>query len=91
MKFHYDKKADALCIRFNEERYAESDEVKEGVIFDYDKKNNIIGIEILNISKILSKKSATKLRSRKSLYSSFVSRNTSSKLTTPCVAFNKPS
>lgn len=67
MKFHYDKKADALSIRFNEERYSESDEVKEGVIFDYDKKNNIIGIEILNASKILPKKSALKLRSKKSV------------------------
>lgn len=51
MKFHYDKKKDALYIRFNEKRYFESDEVKEGVIFDYDKKGKIIGIEILNSSK----------------------------------------
>ncbi len=56
MKFHYDKKVDALSIRFNDKRYAESDEVREGVVFDYDKKGGIIGIEILNASKVVSPK-----------------------------------
>ena len=51
MRFHYDKKKDALYIRFNEKRYFESDEVKEGVVFDYDQKGKIIGIEILDSSK----------------------------------------
>ena len=51
MRFHYDKKQGALHIRFNENPYAESSEVKEGVIFDYDKRNKIIGIEILDVSK----------------------------------------
>jgi len=56
MKFHYDKEVDALSIRFNAKRYAESDEVREGVVFDYDKKGAIISIEILNASKVLSPK-----------------------------------
>ena len=51
MRFSYDKKVDALYIRFNENRYAESDEVSAGVVFDYDKQKRIIGIEILNVSK----------------------------------------
>lgn len=54
MKFHYDKQHDALYIRFDENPYKESDEVKEGVIFDYDKKGKIIGIEILDASQKLS-------------------------------------
>lgn len=53
MKFYYDKQSDALSIRFNDNPYAESDEVKEGVIFDYDQNNKIIGIEILDASKIM--------------------------------------
>lgn len=61
MRFHYDKKQDALYIRFNENRYSESDEIKEGVIFDYDKKNKIIGIEILDVSKNLPKKFQSEL------------------------------
>lgn len=54
MKFHYDKPADAFYIRFDERPYAESDEVAEGVIFDYDKRGKIIGIEILDASRKLS-------------------------------------
>ncbi len=50
MKFHYDQKIDALYIRFNNQRYVESDEVSEGVIFDYDKDGKIIGIEVLDAS-----------------------------------------
>lgn len=51
MRFSYDKKADALYIRFNENRYAESDEVSAGVVLDYDRGKRIIGIEILNVAK----------------------------------------
>lgn len=54
MRFHYDKSEDAFYIRFDEHPYAESDEVEEGVIFDYDKKRRLIGIEILDASRKLS-------------------------------------
>ena len=54
MRLCYDKPEDALYIRFEESPYAESDEVEEGIVFDYDKKGKIIGIEILNASKKLS-------------------------------------
>ena len=50
MKLQYDKKVDALYIRLNDKRYVESDEIAEGVIFDYDGKGKIIGIEILDAS-----------------------------------------
>ena len=50
MKFYYDNKIDALSIRFNNKRYFESDEVSEGVIFDYDKSGKIIAIELLDAS-----------------------------------------
>ena len=50
MKLHYDKKADALYLRFNDNRYSESNEIDDGIIFDYDDKGKIIGIEILNAS-----------------------------------------
>ncbi|MBI2097927.1 MAG: DUF2283 domain-containing protein [Candidatus Vogelbacteria bacterium] len=51
MKFHYDKKIDALYLRFNEERYFESDEVSPGIILDYGQKGKIIGLEVLDASK----------------------------------------
>lgn len=53
MRFHYDKKVDALYIRFNDKRYFESDEVLDGIIFDYDRKGRILGIEVLCASKRL--------------------------------------
>lgn len=50
MRFHYDKKEDAFYIRFNENTYQKSEEMQEGIIFDYDKNGKIIGIEILDAS-----------------------------------------
>ncbi|HBT81741.1 hypothetical protein A2757_03790 [Candidatus Giovannonibacteria bacterium RIFCSPHIGHO2_01_FULL_48_47] len=65
MRFHYDKKIDALYIRFNEKRYAESDEVKKGVIFDYDKAGKIIGIEVLDASKRFPREFSSKFQKKK--------------------------
>lgn len=62
MKLHYDKSEDAFYIRFDESPCAESDEVEEGVIFDYDKKGKIVGIEILDASKKLSPSFKSSLR-----------------------------
>ena len=53
MKFRYDQKVDALAIRFNDKPYAESEEVRRGIIFDYDRAGRVIGIEILDASKVL--------------------------------------
>lgn len=54
MRLHYDKKKDAFYIRFSESPYAESNEMDKGVIFDYDKRGRLVGIEILDASKRLS-------------------------------------
>lgn len=51
MKLYYDRHEDALYIEFNRRPYRESNEVSEGIIFDYDNVGKIIGIEILNVSK----------------------------------------
>jgi len=51
MRFHYDKKEDALYIRFNENHYQKSEEIQEGIIFDYNKNGKIIGIEVLDASR----------------------------------------
>lgn len=55
MKLHYDKHIDALSIRFSNLPYKESEEVQNGIIFDYDKKGRVIAIEILDASKVLPK------------------------------------
>ena len=51
MKATYDPQADALAIRWSDASYGESDEVEPGIILDYDKDGNIIGVEVLNASK----------------------------------------
>jgi len=51
MRFQYDREEDAFYIRFNENPYEQSEEMRPGIILDYDKKRKIIGIEILDASK----------------------------------------
>jgi uncharacterized protein YuzE len=52
MKAHYDPEADALAIKWGGDApYGESDEVAPGVILDYDKDGNVIGVEVLDASK----------------------------------------
>ena len=51
MKATYDPEIDILNIVLADTPVEESDESKPGVILDYDKDGNVIGIEILNVSK----------------------------------------
>jgi uncharacterized protein YuzE len=50
MKVTVDKEADALYMRLSDTRIHDSEEVKPGVILDYDDQNNLVGIELLRIS-----------------------------------------
>jgi len=50
MKVTVDREADALYMRLSDTRIRDSEEVRPGVILDYDEKNNLVGIEILRVS-----------------------------------------
>ncbi|MEZ4528980.1 MAG: DUF2283 domain-containing protein [Desulfobacterales bacterium] len=50
MRIRLDKETDALYFRLDESRIVESEEIQPGVILDYDEKNQVVGIEFLNIS-----------------------------------------
>jgi uncharacterized protein YuzE len=50
MNFSYDKMANALYIRFSNEKVSNSDEIVDGIIIDYGKNESIIGVEILNFT-----------------------------------------
>jgi uncharacterized protein YuzE len=51
MKVTYDAEVDILRLIFSPTPVEESDEDKPGVIIDYDKDGNIVGMEILDASK----------------------------------------
>ena len=50
MKVTYDPEVDVVRIILHDVPVDESDEDKPGVIIDYDKDGNVIGIEILDAS-----------------------------------------
>lgn len=51
MILRYDRQADALYLRFDDSRIVESEELRPGVVFDYDEQNRIVAIEILDLGK----------------------------------------
>jgi uncharacterized protein YuzE len=51
MKITYDPEVDVLRILLSNTAVAESNEAKPGMILDYDKDGNVVGMEILNASK----------------------------------------
>ena len=61
MHISYDQSDDAMYIRFSSEKYYESDEVKEGVVLDFDKNGKIVALELLDVSKRLPKMSMNSL------------------------------
>ena len=50
MKVEYDPKADAMVIRLLAGTVAESEEVRPGVVFDFDAAGRVLGIEMLDVS-----------------------------------------
>ena len=50
MKIEYDQQADAMYIRLRAGTVAESDEIRPGVVFDFDADGKVLGIEMLDVS-----------------------------------------
>ena len=51
MKLNYYSETDSLYIDLSEKPSAESREISEGVVLDYDADGNLVGIDIDNASK----------------------------------------
>ena len=50
MKIEYDQQADAMYIRLRAGTVAESDEVRPGVVLDFDSSGRMLGIELIDVS-----------------------------------------
>jgi len=50
MKIEYDRRADAMYIRLRAGTVVESDEVRPGMVFDFDADGKVLGIEMLDVS-----------------------------------------
>lgn len=61
MKIDYDQTSDILSMLFSSTPVEESDEVKPGVILDYDAAGNVVGIEILDASRRMENPTAVEL------------------------------
>jgi uncharacterized protein YuzE len=51
MKLTVDPEVDALYLRLNETDIADSEQVASGVVLDYDAQDNVVGVEVLHLSK----------------------------------------
>jgi len=50
MRVKVDRESDALYFRLDEKRIVESEEVRPGVILDFDENDRVVGVEFLGIS-----------------------------------------
>lgn len=61
MKIEYDSDADAIYIQLKDKKADDNIDLEEGLTVDLDENRNIIGIEILDASKKLSKEELSKI------------------------------
>ena len=50
MRLKVDKESDTLYLRLDESKIVESEEVRPGVILDFDSEGRVVGVEFLGIS-----------------------------------------
>ena len=53
MKINYHPETDSLYIDFSEKPSVDSEEVRDGVVLDFDEEGNITGVDIQHASKKL--------------------------------------
>lgn len=62
MRLKVDQESDALYFRLHENKIVESEEVRPGVILDFDENDRVIGVEFLGISARATKEDLTSLQ-----------------------------
>jgi len=51
MRVHFDQESDALYFRLDDSKIVESEEVKPGIVLDFNEQNQVVGVEILDAGK----------------------------------------
>ena len=51
MKLHADKDADALYLRLDDSAIVESEELSAGVVLDFNDSHEVVGVEMLQLSR----------------------------------------
>ena len=62
MRIHYDEKADALYLRLDDSKVVESEQVKPGIVVDFNARKKVVGIEVLNLRRRLRKTDLKQLK-----------------------------
>lgn len=61
MEINYDKDADAMYIEFRKGDFAKNKKIDDFTIIDLGKQGNILGIELLDVSKRIPRESLSQL------------------------------
>ena len=62
MRVRYDAAVDALYITLDDSRIVESDEVRPGIILDYNSRDEVVGIEVLDVKRRISQDDMKQLK-----------------------------
>ncbi len=54
MRLKVDRESDALYLRLDESKIMDSEEVTPGVVLDFNEHDEVVGVEILRLSKRVS-------------------------------------
>ena len=61
MRLKIDRASDALYLRLDESKIVDSEEVTPGVVLDFNEQEEVVGVEILRLSKRVSPESLAKV------------------------------
>ena len=62
MRIRYDEKVDALYLRLDDSKVVESEEVKPGIVLDFNAKKQVVVIEVLDLKRRVPKADLRQLK-----------------------------
>jgi uncharacterized protein YuzE len=63
MRVRYDAEVDALYVSLDDSEVVESDEIRPGIILDYNSENEVVGIEVLDLKRRIPEDDLKQLKS----------------------------